>query len=240
MLTVPVFRFRNDQGNIRFWLEELDNYWCIHRSMQWVRNYHEVMYTLCMLPVAPPNPSSTSWRVLNTSSNLWWWIRKQFLPAWSFLLGVCTEEFTSCGSNFRDNRSFTIATNFSMLRYDWPGIRWVNSSHPTRCCSIDPQLNCWVNCAKMRALHSKILHWSESYIIHLPWESSIQRLGSSEYWMSTFIDFSTMTSAAIFHFPSGLQSCVPFHVSSSPGPRNDKLKPSCATSGPFRNSQSIL
>ena len=64
---------------------------------------------------------------LNNSSNLWWCARSRSPDAWTFVLGVCTKESTSCGSNFWDNLSFT-PDGFFHTRV-WPGISWVNLSH---------------------------------------------------------------------------------------------------------------
>ena len=156
-------------------------------------------------------------------SNLWWCIRSPSPAAWTFVLGVCTKESTSCGSNFWHNRSFTFATDFCMLKCDWPGVSWVNSSqHFATAPKKLRQFAEWIVRNKSSAFEDSALRW----IVHIPpflyknprFNALVARITGCPLPMK----LSTVTSAVVFHFPSGLSLCVPCHLSSSLGPRNDQ------------------
>ena len=166
MLTASVFRFRIDQR------QHIVLTWrtgpivaCPSWSGQRVRNLdlHETTNTLCMLLICFPLLDHSSWVLVLRSP----------------LLAVPFFEITyrSPSQQFLHAQVRLIMCQLSRF------------FTPTRNCSEDTELICWVHCAKQEFCIRRFrIEMDRTYSAFPFWESSIQRIGTSQCWMSTFFE----------------------------------------------------
>ena len=155
------------------------------------------------------------------SSNLWWWIRGPSPAAWTFVLGVCTKESTPCGSNFWDNlhlRDWFLHAQVRLTRYQLSQFFTA-----LRYCSEETETICWMNCAKQELCIRRFrIELNRTYSTSPCENPRFNELVARITGYPLSLKLSTVTSAVVLHFPSGLSLCVPYNFSSSLGPRNDQ------------------